>query len=98
MAFNEYDAETTNFYGFYFGDGELFSTDADDIADILQKDIFPIFNRVGVIEVKPSSISNLVEKLKERYSEDDTIRLDRVENKKEIIKAIKTLFGEKVHA
>lgn len=98
VAFNEYDAETTNFYGFYFGDGELFSTDADDIADILQKDIFPIFNRVGVIEVKPSSISNLVEKLKERYAEDDTIRLDRVENKKEIIKAIKTLFGEKIHA
>jgi uncharacterized sporulation protein YeaH/YhbH (DUF444 family) len=98
VAFNEYDPDTTNFYGFYFGDGELFSNDADDIADILNKDMFPIFNRIGIVEVKPSSISNLVEKLRERYADDKVIRLDRVESKKEIIKAIKNLFGEKQYA
>lgn len=98
VAFNEYEPESTNFYGFYFGDGELFSTDADDIAEILEKELFPIFNRLGVIEVKPSSISNLVEKLKEQFADNYVIRMDRVENKKEIMRAIKTLFGEKAHA
>lgn len=98
VAFNEYDPESTNFYGFYFGDGELFSNDAEEIGDILNKDMFPIFNRIGIVEVKPSSISNLVERLRERYADDNVIRLDRVENKKEIIKTIKNLFGEKQYA
>ena len=98
VAFNEYDPETTNFYGFYFGDGELFSNDAEEIGEILNRDLFPIFNRIGIVEVKPSSISNLVERLKEKYADDDVIRLDRVESKKEIIKVIKNLFGEKQYA
>ncbi|MCM8529681.1 MAG: DUF444 family protein [Lentisphaeraceae bacterium] len=98
VAFNEYDPETTNFYGFYFGDGELYSNDAEEIGEILNKDLFPIFNRIGIVEVKPSSISNLVDRLRERYADDNVIRLDRVDNKKEIIKAIKNLFGEKQYA
>lgn len=98
VAFNEYDPETTNFYGFYFGDGELFSNDAEEIGEILNKDLFPIFNRIGIVEVKPSSISNLVESLKDKYTDDEVIRLDRLENKKGIIKTIKTIFGEKKYA
>jgi len=98
VAMNEYDPETTNFYGFYFGDGELFSNDAEEIIEILDKDLFPVFNRLGVVEVKPSSISNLISKLKERYADDDIIRLDRLESKKDMIKTIKTLFGEKQYA
>lgn len=98
VAFNEYDAESTNFYGFYFGDGELFSHDADEVAEILSKEMFPIFNRIGIVEVKPSSISSLVETLSDQFSGDEVIRLGRIDNKKEIIKAIKHIFGSKKNA
>ncbi|NQZ59945.1 MAG: DUF444 family protein, partial [Lentisphaeraceae bacterium] len=98
VALNEYDVESTNFYGFYFGDGELFSNDAEEIAEILESDLIPIFNRIGIVEVKPSSISNLVSKLREHYADDPVIRMDRLENKKDMIKTIKNIFGEKRHA
>ena len=37
VAFNEYDVDSTNFYGFYFGDGELFNDDALTIGTILNE-------------------------------------------------------------
>ena len=95
IAFNEYESDSTNFYGFYFGDGELFSNDAEDIAEILSKDLCPIFNRIGVVEVKPSSISNLAEKLRSVYENDHVVRLGQVDNNSEVVETIKTLFGEK---
>ena len=94
IAFNEYDLDSTNFYAFYFGDGELFSNDAEDIVKILAKDLCPIFNRIGVVEVKPSSISNLMKKLKSVYENDRVVRIGRVDNKSEVVDTIKKLFGE----
>ena len=37
IAFNEYDTTSTNFYGFYFGDGEVFEDDAKKIVEILAR-------------------------------------------------------------
>ena len=48
IATNEYDPASTNFYGFYFGDGELFDDDAKEIVKILEDHLRPIFNRIGV--------------------------------------------------
>jgi uncharacterized sporulation protein YeaH/YhbH (DUF444 family) len=93
IAFNEYDVESTNFYGFYFGDGELFSNDANDIVKLLDNQIFASFNRVGIVEVKPGSISNLVDRLREQFTDNPRIRMDKLENKQGILKSIKYLFG-----
>ena len=93
-AFNDYDPDSTNFYGFYFGDGELFSSDAEDILEILSNDLCPIFNRIGVVEVKPSGISNLTKKLQSVYEHDRVVRLGQVNDNSEVIKTIKNLFGE----
>ncbi|MBI5444028.1 MAG: DUF444 family protein, partial [Deltaproteobacteria bacterium] len=57
IAFNEYDVPSTNFYAFYFGDGEVFEDDAQEIVGILNNSMRPMFNRVGVVEVKPSRYS-----------------------------------------
>ena len=93
IAFNEYDLDSTNFYGFYFGDGELFSNDAEDITEILSKDLCPLFNRIGVVEVKPSSGSSLTEKLGTIYKDDHVVRLGRVHKNSEVVETIKHLFG-----
>ncbi|MBN4073978.1 DUF444 family protein [bacterium AH-315-E10] len=94
IAFNEYNPETTNFYGFYFGDGELFSTDADDIAQIMQEQLCPIFNRIGIVEVKPSNISKLVSTLEDTLGHNSILRLAKLDKTADIVKTIKTLFGE----
>jgi len=90
-AINEYDVSSTNFYAFYFGDGELFSSDGADCAEIIERDMLPIFNRVGVTEVKPSSISNLVRTLKETVT-NDRLRVNKIDGKNDIIPCIKNLF------
>ena len=94
ISYNEYDPESTNFYGFYFGDGELFSNDADDIKEIIANSMYTNFNRIGIVEVKPSSMSHLIEKLNERYAGDNKVRMSRLSANKEIIDVIKKLFGE----
>jgi uncharacterized sporulation protein YeaH/YhbH (DUF444 family) len=93
IAMNEYDLQGTNFYGFYFGDGEIFEDDAKEIIHILEKDFRPIFNRVGVVEVKPSSISHLHKCIAEVFDDDPIIKLGKLTDKGSIIDVIKVLFG-----
>ena len=93
IAFNEYDMESTNFYAFYFGDGELFSNDANDIVSLLDNQIFSSFNRIGVVEIKPGSISNLVDRLREQFTDNPRIRMDKLDNKQSIVRTLKYLFG-----
>jgi len=94
IAFNEYDSESTNFYAFYFGDGELFDDDASKIAEILEDSFVPIFNRVGVVEVRPSTISYLNQKLSKNFSNHPVVRLSSLYDKTTIVEVIKGLFGE----
>ncbi len=95
IAVNEYDTNTTNFYGFYFGDGELFADDAKDIVTIIEYQMRPIFNRVGVVEVQPSRSSHLNSKVGNRFRGDRVVRLGELKHKKDTINVIKTLFGAK---
>ncbi len=92
VARNEYDVSSTNFYGFYFGDGEVFQEDADEISNLLEKVMAPIFNRVGVVEVKPSGISQLNERLELRFEEDPIVRLTSMSDSSDIKHVIRDLF------
>jgi uncharacterized sporulation protein YeaH/YhbH (DUF444 family) len=101
VAMSEYDPSSTNFYGFYFGDGELFDDDPAQITSIIGDQMRPYFNRVGVVEVMPSSYSNLVKKLKSRFANDSIVRLSEFQNQEQIIPVIKNLFRagfEEIHA
>ncbi len=94
IAFNEYDINSTNFYGFYFGDGEIFGSDSKDIGKILRESIVPVFNRVGILEVLPSQWSKLVLDLSKDFIKDRIVRLSKIHRKSDTINAIKTLFQE----
>lgn len=95
VAFNEYDVPTTNFYGFYFGDGELFENDAGDIVEIISGSLRPMFNRLGVVEVKPSRYSYLNREVEKAWPSDRIVRLADIREKRQTIDVIKTLFGER---
>jgi uncharacterized sporulation protein YeaH/YhbH (DUF444 family) len=95
IAFNEYDIQTTNFYGFYFGDGELFGDDARKIGEILDTKLRVLFNRIGIVEVKPSSLSQIKRELGERYSGDSIVRICDIHDSSHTIRVIKELFGER---
>ncbi|MHB8765120.1 MAG: DUF444 family protein [Deferrisomatales bacterium] len=95
VAFNEYDPASTNFYGFYFGDGELFEGDAKEIVDLLRDSLRPMFNRVGIVEVKPSRYSYLNREVERVWASDRVVRLAEIREKKQTIDVIKTLFGER---
>jgi len=97
IALSEYDPNSVNFYGFYFGDGELFEEDPIEIMGIMSDKMRPYFNRIGVVEVMPSSYSNLVKKLKARYANDPIVRLSEIKKSDQLIQVIKNLFKE-VHA
>jgi len=91
IARNEYDVGTTNYYGFYFGDGELFGNDSDNITDILKKKMDDIFNRIGIVEILPSEYSNLLSGIsKEKWK---SVKIAKIKTREEIIKTIKILFG-----
>jgi len=94
IALNEYDPGSTNFYGFYFGDGELFADDARDIVKIIEHQIRPIFNRFGVTEVQPSRSSHLNSQVKTRFYRDKKIRLAELNYQKDMLDVIKSLFGK----
>ncbi len=93
VAFNEYDTESTNFYGFYFGDGELFDDDAREITSILEERMRPSFNRIGLVEVKPSRASHLNKLVGETFANDRVIRLCDIREKNQTVEVIKKLFG-----
>ena len=95
IATNEYDTNTTNFYAFYFGDGELFADDAKDIVNILENQMRPIFNRIGIVEVQPSRSSHLNTKVGNRFRGDKIVRLGELKHKKDTLDVIKALFGTK---
>lgn len=94
LAFNEYDTASTNYYAFYFGDGELFGTDSRDIAEILKDNICPLFNRIGIVEVLPGRWSRLNQDLKKEFSDNKKVRLSKLQMKSQTIDVIKSLFGE----
>lgn len=94
IAFNEYDISSTNFYGFYFGDGEVFGSDSKDIGDILTESIVPVFNRVGIVEVLPSQWSKLVIDLSKDFAKNKIVRLSKIRKKADTILTIKDIFKE----
>jgi uncharacterized sporulation protein YeaH/YhbH (DUF444 family) len=94
IATNEYDPAATNFYGFYFGDGELFDDDAKEIVRILEENMRPIFNRIGIIEVQPGRLSLLNRQVATQFYRDSIIRLGELNDKLETIEVIKTLFSD----
>ncbi|PCI30431.1 MAG: hypothetical protein COB67_01935 [SAR324 cluster bacterium] len=93
IAFDEYDTSTTNYYGFYFGDGELFDDDTREIVKILSNSIRPLFNRVGVVEVLPSKWSQLNNELEKEFPLDNIIRLSEIKSNSQTIDVIRKLFG-----
>ncbi|MBI5014398.1 MAG: DUF444 family protein [Deltaproteobacteria bacterium] len=95
VAFNEYDVPSTNFYGFYFGDGEIFEGDAEEIVTILRQTLRPMFNCVGLVEVKPSRFSYLNREVEKVWTSDKVIRLAEMRDKRATVEVIKTLFGER---
>jgi uncharacterized protein len=94
VAFGEYDTGSTNFYAFYFGDGEIFGSDGQEIAAILKESICPVFNRVGVVEVFPSQWSKLIMELERDFAKDRIVRLSRFRAATDTIQTIKNLFVE----
>ncbi len=93
IAFDEYDTSSTNYYAFYFGDGELFDDDTQQITRILKNQIQPLFNRVGIVEVLPSKWSHLNKELKKEFPLDKIIRLSEIKSNSQTIDVIKKLFG-----
>jgi uncharacterized sporulation protein YeaH/YhbH (DUF444 family) len=95
VATNEYDPNTTNFYAFYFGDGELFDEDAKEIVELLEGQMRPIFNRIGIVEVQPGRLSLLNRQVATQFHRDSIIRLGELNDRLEAIEVIKTLFSER---
>ncbi len=93
IAFNEYETTSTNFYGFYFGDGEVFEDDAKKIVEILHSGMKATFNRVGIVEVKPSQFSYLNREIKRVFEKDDVVRMGTLRQRTETVEVIKSLFG-----
>ena len=92
IAVSEYPVQGTNFYGFYFGDGELFDEDAMNIVDLVETAFVPIFNRLGVVEVQPSRASHLNSKLSQRFTHDGIVRLGQIKQKQDLLEVIRKLF------
>lgn len=90
VAREEYSPDVTNYYAFYFGDGELFGNDADDIFKIISEDMESIFNRIGIIEIIPSSFSSLLKAL--RKNSFKRVKTAKIKDRKEMVDTIKTIF------
>ncbi len=94
IAFNEYDSQSTNFYAFYVGDGELFGSDAKKIVAILNDVLRPVFNRVSIVEVKPSTASSLNRVVAQHFQGDRIVRTSKLKSKLDITRVIKKIFSE----
>ena len=92
IAFNEYSSSTTNFYAFYFGDGEVFGPDAGDIVELIDSEMHDLFSRIGIVEVQPSSHSALGAAITEHFGDDEVVRCGRLSGKRETVAVIKALF------
>ncbi|MDX1569705.1 MAG: DUF444 family protein [Xanthomonadales bacterium] len=93
VARNEYDPNTTNLYCFYVGDGELLRQDAAEIVEIVQEQLRPAFNRLSVVEIKPSAHSCLVNFINRQFNEDRKVRASVMHRKQDVIPTIKHLLG-----
>jgi uncharacterized sporulation protein YeaH/YhbH (DUF444 family) len=91
VAIEDYDLTETNFYLFYFGDGELWGDDAEECAEIINEDGKRIFQRIGITEVEPSGMSCLVNAVEKH--EDDVVRTAILNQQTEIVEVIKSLFA-----
>jgi len=91
IAREEYSVDVTNYYAFYFGDGELFDNDAEDISNIIKTRMDSIFNRIGVVEIMPSSFSGLLKEL--RKGGFKKVRTSRIKDKSEMVSTIKEIFS-----
>ena len=92
VARNEYEIQTTNYYAFYFGDGEVFQDDAEEIAQLIDKEMVPIFSRVGVVEVKPSGMSRLNDTSEPRFEDDVVVRTTTMNDSSDVKHVIRDLF------
>lgn len=92
IATTEYDPSTTNIYVFYFGDGELFGDDANNIAELLIENS-KYFSRIGVVEVLPQ-FSCLYDTLDEKLNcgRGRIVAIAKHKESKDIIDNIKILF------
>jgi uncharacterized sporulation protein YeaH/YhbH (DUF444 family) len=90
IAREEYSADITNYYAFYFGDGELFGSDSKDIAKILKEKIDPMFNRVGIVEILPSEYSGLLKEMSRHKFKN--VKTSRIQCKGDMIETIKRIF------
>ena len=97
IALSEYDPRATNFYGFYFGDGEVFEEDQKEVGRVLEESLRPFFNRIGITLLLPSRMSILNQLSKTKYPHDPIVRFAELTHKNQMVDTIKTLFGE-VHA
>ena len=61
--------------------------------DILQSQMKTSFNRVGIVEVKPSQFSYLNREIKREFEKDDVIRMGTLRQRTETVEVIKNLFG-----
>jgi hypothetical protein len=53
------------------------------------------FNRVGVVEVKPSQFSYLNREIKRQFEKDDVVRMGTLRQRAETVEVIKNLFGDR---
>jgi hypothetical protein len=54
-----------------------------------------MFNRIGLVEVKPSRYSYLNREVEKAWPADRIVRLADIREKRQTIDVIKTLFGER---
>ena len=90
---NEYDVTTTNLYFFYFSDGELFTSDIMEIDEIISTKMISYMNRIGIVEVMPSSYSKLARALSDSYGERGKVRLPVINDRRRMISTILELFS-----
>jgi len=95
ISTNDYDPTSTNLYLFYFGDGEIWDGDAEEIVEIIREKMDFNFNRIGVVEVIPQgNWSCLVDTLEEA-SDLKSVRVGKISDKSQMVDLIQSLFSEK---
>lgn len=92
IATTEYDPNSTNLYVFYFGDGELFNSDADEIVELLKENA-KYFSRIGIVEILPN-YSCLYDTINDNipHGNGHTVALAKHTDTKDIVENIKILF------
>jgi uncharacterized sporulation protein YeaH/YhbH (DUF444 family) len=95
ISTNDYDPETTNLYAFYFGDGEIWEGDAENIVDLIEDKMDYNFSRIGVVEVMPTNHWSCMVDTLEKADHLKSVRVGKIQDKTEMVKLIKSLFAAK---